>query len=107
MNNFIESNYFDFLNFKDLKSEAQAVLNVFCDYYLDNYKGTDKDNLESLRLLFNKFLKDSKKDSIFLCISQDTLKICIYDSNIDFVKINDALESLKDFIKEFKDFLND
>lgn len=105
--NFIEKNYFDFLVYKDLKSETQAVLNVFCDYYLDNYKGGDKDNLESLRLFFNKFLKDNKKDSIFLCVSQDTLKICFYDFNIDFVVINDALESLKDFIKEFKDFLND
>ena len=103
---FIESNYFDFLNFKSLKNETQNSLNDFCSYYLDNYKGTNKDNLESLRLFFNKFLKDSKKDSIFLTICNNSLKICIYDSNIDFLKINDALESLKDFIKEFKNFLN-
>ena len=106
MDNFIEKNYFDFLVHKDLKSETQAVLNDFCIYYLDNYKGTNKDNLESLRLFFSKFLKDNHKDSIFLSISQDTLKICIYDFNIDFLKINDSLESLKSFIKEFKEFLN-
>ena len=103
---FLEKNYFDFLKFKLLKSETQAVMNVFCDYYLENYKGTNKENLESLRLFFNKYLKDSKKDSIFLSVFNNTLKICIYDFNIDFVAINDALESLKTFIKEFKDFLN-
>ena len=107
MKNFIEDNYYDFLNFKDLKSETQYVMNDFCNYYLDNYKGTDKDNLESLRLFFNKFLKDNKKDAIFLCIYQNSLKICIYDSNIDFIAINDALNALKTFITDFKDFLTD
>ena len=106
MDNFIEKNYFDFLVHKDLKSETQAVLNDFCIYYLDNYKGTNKDNLESLRLFFSKFLKDSKKDYIFLTIFNNSLKICIYDSNINFIAINDALDALKSFIKEFKDFLN-
>ena len=104
--NFIESNYFNFLVFKDLKNESQAVLNSFCDYYLDNYKGTNKDNLESLRLFFTKFLKESKKDSIFLSVYQNTLKINVYDSNIDFVAINDAMDALKTFINNFKDFLN-
>ena len=74
---------------------------------MDNYKGTDKDNLESLRLFFTKFLKDNSKDSIFLSVSQNTLKICIYDSNINFLTINDFLKSLKNFINEFKEFLND
>ena len=92
MNNFIEDNYFDFLNFKSLKSETQNLLNEFCNYYLNTYKGTDKDNIESLRLFFTKFLKDSKKDSIFLSIFQNTLKICVYDSNIDFLVINESLE---------------
>ena len=105
--NFLEVNYFDFLKFKIIKSETQAVLNTFCDFYLENFKGFNKDNLESLRLFFSKFLKDNKKDSIFLTIFNNSLKICIYDSNIDFVAINDSLESLKDFIKEFKEFLND
>ena len=105
--NFIEKNYFNFLKYKLLKSETQAVINVFCDYYLDNYKGSNKDNLESLRLFFSKFLKDSKKDSIFLTIFNNSLKICIYDSNIDFLAINDSLDALKTFIKEFKDFLNE
>ena len=104
---FLEKNYFDFLEFKELKNEVQTTLNEFCSFYLDNYRGTDKDNLESLRLFFNKFLKDNQKDSIFLSVYQNTLKICIYDSNIDFLKINDSLESLKTFIKEFKNFLND
>lgn len=104
---FIEKNYFNFLIFKDLKSETQAVLNTFCSYYLDNYKGTNRDNLESLRLFFSKFLRDSKKDCIFLCISQNSLKINVYDSSIDFLAIIDALESLKDFINEFNNFLKD
>lgn len=104
---FIEKNYFDFLNFKDLKVEVQTSLNEFCSYYLNNYKGTNKDNLESLRLFFNKFLRDSKKDAIFLSIYQNTLKICIYDATIDFLAINDSLESLKTFINSFKEFLND
>ena len=104
---FLEKNYFDFLTLKELKSEVQTSLNDFCSFYLKNYKGTNKDNLESLRLFFNKFLKDNQKDSIFLSVYQNTLKICIYDSNIDFLKINDSLESLKTFIKEFKNFLND
>ena len=103
---FIEKNYFDFLVFKDLKSETQAVLNTFCDDYLENYKGTNKDNLESLRLFFNKFLKDNHKDSIFLSVFNNTLKINIYDFNIDFLAINESLDALKNFIKEFKDFLN-
>ena len=103
---FIEKNYFDFVVYKDLKNETQAVMNVFCDYYLENYKGTDKENLESLRLFFSKFLKDNKKDSIFLSVSQNTLKICIYDSITDFVAINDALDALKTFINNFKEFLN-
>ena len=107
MKNFIEDNYYDFLNFKDLKSETQYVMNDFCNYYLDNYKGTDKDNLESLRLFFNKFLKDNKKDSIFLSICNNYLKINIYAFNIDFIAINDALDALKTFIKNFKEFLND
>ena len=106
-NDFIENNYYEFLNFKDLKSETQAILNVFCDYYLETYKGTDKENLESLRLFFSKFLKDNHKDSIFVSVFNDTLKINVYDSNIDFVKINDALNALKDFINDFKNFLND
>ena len=104
---FLEKNYFDFLEFKELKNEVQTTLNEFCSFYLANYKGTNKDNLESLRLFFNKFLKDNQKDSIFLSVYQNTLKICIYDSNIDFLTINDSLESLKTFIKEFKNFLND
>ena len=103
---FIEKNYFDFLVFKDLKNEVQTTLNNFCSFYLENYKGTNKDNLESLRLFFSKFLKDNHKDSIFLSVFNDTLKINIYDSSIDFLAINDALESLKDFIIEFKEFLN-
>ena len=53
------------------------------------------------------FLKDNHKDSIFLSVFNNTLKINIYDFNIDFVKINDSLESLKDFIKEFKEFVTD
>ena len=105
--NFIENNQVDFLVFKDLKNDAQNSLNEFCSYYLENFKGSNKDNLESLRLFFNKYLKDNKKDSIFLSIFNNYLKICIYDSNIDFLAINDALESLKDFINDFKDFLND
>ena len=103
--NFLEANYFDFLKYKLLKSETQAVLNTFCSYYLENYKGTNKENLESLKLFFNKYLKDSKKDCIFLTICNNYLKICIYDSNIDFLAINDALESLNAFIKEFKEFI--
>ena len=103
---FLEKNYMDFLKFKLLRSETQAVLDVFCDYYLDNYKGTNKDNLESLRLFFNKFLKDNHKDSIFLSVFNNTLKICFYDSIIDFLAINDCLESLKTFINDFKNFLN-
>lgn len=105
--NFIENEYFNFLKYKILKSETQAVLNTFCDYYLENYKGSNKENLEYLRLFFNKFLKDNKKDSIFLSVFNTSLKICIYDSNIDFLAINDALESLKTFTKDFKDYLND
>ena len=107
MNNyFLENNYFDFLNFKSLKNESQSSLNEFCSFYLENYKGTTRDNLESLMLFFNKYLKDNHKDSIFLSIFQDNLKVCIYDSNIDFLKINDALDALNAFIKEFKEFLN-
>ena len=34
------------------------------------------------------------------------LKINVYDSSIDFLKINDCLMSLKDFINDFKIFLN-
>ena len=52
---FLEKNYFDFLNFKSLKNEIQNLLNEFCSFYLDNYKGTNKENLESLRLFFSKF----------------------------------------------------
>ena len=48
---FIEKNYFEFLKFKVLKSETQDSMNDFCNYYLDNYKGFNKDNLESLRNL--------------------------------------------------------
>ena len=103
---FIEKNYFNFLKFKLLKSETQAIINSFCDYYLENYKGFNKDNLEFLRLFFTKFLRDNKKDSIFLCIFNNSLKINVYDSNIDFLAINESLESLKDFINVFKDFLN-
>ena len=103
---FIERNYFDFLIFKDLMSETQNSLNEFCSFYLENYKGTDKENLESLRLFFSKYLKDNHKDSIFLSICNNNLKINVYDFNIDFLKINDALESLKDFINDFKEFLN-
>lgn len=103
---FLDTNYFDFLNFKDLKNEVQTSLNNFCIFYLENYKGTNKENLESLRLFFSKFLKDSKKDCIFLTIFNNTLKICVYDSNIDFLKINDSLNALKTFINNFKDFLN-
>lgn len=102
---FIEDNYFEFLNFKELKSETQNVLNEFCSFYLENYKGTNQENLESLRLFFTKFLKDSKKDSIFLSVCNNSLKICVYDFKIDFLKINDALKSLKDFINDFKEFL--
>lgn len=105
--NFIENEYFEFLKFKILKCETQDALNSFCSYYLENYKGTNKENLESLRLFFTKFLKDSKKDSIFLSVFNTSLKINVYDFNIDFVKINDALESLKNFITNFKDYLND
>lgn len=105
-NDFIEKNYMDFLKYKLLKSETQAILNMFCDYYLENYKGSNKDNLESLRLFFSKYLKDNHKDSIFLSVFNNYLKICVYDSNIDFLAINDALEALKTFIEEFKDFLN-
>ena len=104
---FLEKNYIDFLKYKLLKSETQAVINVFCDYYLENYKGTNKENLESLRLFFSKYLKDNKKDCIFLTIFNNSLKICVYDSSIDFVAINESLESLKDFINNFKEFLND
>ena len=104
---FLEKNYYDFLKFKILKSETQNSLNEFCSFYLDNYKGTNKDNLEALRLFFSKFLKDSKKDCIFLSVSNNSLKICIYDFKIDFVAINDALDALKTFINDFKDFLND
>ena len=106
-NDFLEKNYFHFLNFKSLKSETQNSLNEFCSFYLENYKGTDKENLESLRLFFNKYLKDNKKDSIFLNVFNNTLKINIYDSNIDFLKISECLESLKDFIKDFKEFLRE
>ena len=104
---FLDNNYFDFLVFKDLKNETQNSLNNFCSYYLNNYKGTNKDNIESLKLFFTKFLKDNHKDCIFLTIFNNSLKICIYDFNIDFVAINDALASLKDFINDFKEFLND
>lgn len=107
MNNFIENNYFHFLNFKNLKSETQENLTDFCSFYLDNYKGTDKENLESLRLFFSKFLKDSKKDSIFLSIYQNSLKINIYDFKIDFLEINESLKTLNKFINEFKDFLKE
>lgn len=107
MNNFIENNYFDFLNFKTLKNEVQNSLNEFCSYYLDNYKGTNKDNLESLRLFFTKFLKDNQKNSIFLSVFNNSLKINIYDYKIDFLAINDALDALKNFITDFKNFLND
>ena len=103
---FLNNNYFEFLKFKILKSETQATMNVFCDYYLDNYKGGDKDNLEALGLFFNKFLKDNKKDSIFLSVFNNYLKINVYDFNIDFLAINDSLGSLKDFINNFKEFLN-
>ena len=103
---FIEKNYCDFLKYKLLKSDAQAVMNSFCDYYLNNYKGTNKESLEALKLFFSKFLKDNKKDCIFLSIFNNYLKINVYDSNIDFLKINESLESLKDFINDFKDFLN-
>lgn len=106
-NDFLEKEYFHFLNFKNLKSETQENLNAFCSYYLDNYKGSNKDNLESLRLFFNKFLKDNKKDSIFLSIFNNSLKINIYDFNIDFLKINESIESLKDFINDFKSFLKE
>ena len=105
--NFINKNYFDFLNFKELQNEVQTKLNTFCSFYLENYKGTDQNNLESLRLFFSKFLKDTQKDSIFLSVFQDTLKINVCDSDIDFLTINDALASLKTIIKEFKEFLND
>ena len=104
---FLNNNYFDFLIFKDLKNEVQTSMNEFCSFYLENYKGTNKENLESLRLFFNKYLKDTKKDCIFLSVYQNTLKLCIYDSNIDFLAINDALDALKTFINNFKDFLND
>ena len=104
---FIETNYFDFMTYRELKNEVQTSLNELCSYYLENYKGTDKDNLESLRLFFSKFLKDNQKDSIFLSISQNTLRINVCDSDIDFLTINDALASLKNVIKAFKDFLND
>ena len=104
---FLNKNYFYFLTFKELKSEVQTSMDGFCSYYLENYKGTDKDNLESLRLFFSKFLKDNQKDSIFLSISQNTLRINVCDSDIDFLTINDALASLKNVIKAFKDFLND
>ena len=104
--NLIEDEYFNFLTFKSLKSETQAVLNEFCEEYLENYKGTNKENLESLRLFFTKFLKDNHKNSIFLSVFNNILKINIYDSNIDFLAINDSLESLKTFIKNFKEFLN-
>ena len=103
---FLENEYFNFLNFKILKSDAQKSLSDFCSCYLENYKGTNKDNLESLKLLFNKFLKDNHIDSIFLTIFNNSLKINIYDFKIDFLKINDALESLRTFTKEFKTFLN-
>ena len=104
---FIEKNYMDFLKYKLLKSETQATMNVFCDYYLENFKGTNKNNLESLRLFFSKFLKDNKKDSIFLSVCNNSLKINVYDFKIDFVAINDSLDALKDFINAFKNFLND
>ena len=104
---FLEKNYFDFLEFKELKSETQTTLNSFCNYYLNNYKGTDKENLEYLRLFFTKFLKNSKKDSIFLSVFNGTLKINVYDFNIDFVDINESLESLNTFINEFKNFLEE
>ena len=104
---FLETNYFDFLNFKNLKNETQNSLEAFCSYYLDNYKGTNKENLESLRLFFNKFLRDNKKDSIFLSVFNNSLKICVYEFNIDFLVINDALESLSAFINEFKDYVNE
>ena len=104
---FLYNNYYEFLNFKSLKSEVQNSLNEFCSFYLENYKGTDKNNLESLRLFFTKFLKDNQKDTIFLSIFNDTLKINVYDSNIDFLKINESLASLKEFVKEFKEFLTD
>lgn len=105
--NFIESNYFYFLNFKDLKNETQNLLDDFCNFYLDNYKGSNKDNLESLSLFFNKFLKDNQKDSIFLSVFNNSLNINIYDFNIDFLAINECLKSLKTFINEFKDYLKE
>ena len=105
-NDFIEINYFDFLTFKELKNETQKSLNDFCEYYLNNYNGTNAGNLESLRLFFNKYLKDSKKDCIFLTIFNNSLKVNVYDLNIDFLTINSALSALKNFIDEFKDFLN-
>ena len=104
---FLYNNYYEFLNFKSLKSEVQNSLNEFCSFYLENYKGTDKNNLESLRLFFTKFLKDNQKDTIFLSIFNDTLKICVYEHTVEFITINDALESLKEFVKEFKEFLTD
>ena len=104
---FLENNYCEFLEFKELKSEVQTTISEFCSFYLENYKGTDKDKLESLKLFFTKFLKDTKKDSIFLNVFNNSLKICVYDSNINFIKINESLVALKEFINEFKEFLND
>ena len=104
---FLDNTYFDFLVYKDLKNETQDAMNDFCNYYLDNYKGSNKDNIESLRLFFTKFLKDNHKDSIFISVFNNTLKICIYDSKIDFLAINDALQCLQAFIIDFKDYLND
>ena len=66
--NFLETNYCEFLEFKELKSEVQTTISEFCSFYLENYKGTSEDNIESLRLFFTKFLKDSKKNNIFLSI---------------------------------------
>ena len=103
---FLETNYFEFLNFKSLRSETQCDMNNFCSYYLENYRGSNRDNLESLRLFFSKFLRDNHKDSIFLSICNNSLKINIYDFNINFLKINDSLKALKDFINNFKEFLN-
>ena len=105
--NFINKNYFDFLTFKELENEVQKSVDDFCNFYLENYKGTDNDNLESLRLFFTKFLKDNQKDSIFLSVSQNTLKINVNDANIDFLKINESLASLKNFINDFNNFLKD
>ena len=105
--NFINKNYFDFLTFKELENEVQKSVDDFCNFYLENYKGTDNDNLESLRLFFTKFLKDNQKDSIFLSVSQNTLKINVNDANIDFLKINESLASLKNFINEFNNTLID